>query len=328
MTSGLDVSTQVPVLGTFDKPRFAHLALEYAPRWQTAEPFPHVVIDDFLDERMAQALEREFPLLQEIEWVVRNNQNNIRRFQHDETKLPRLIREMLRELNSRQFLLFVETLTGIDNLLPDPYFIGGGPHLAGRGDFLNIHADFTVHPHHRRWRRRIPDEYRADMARYVRSMKQTYGDVPGGGLQLNETNPRAATWEEDTPADGKDETMADDLDQLARRYRALAARLGELGYISPGSLVRRYTTCGKPGCRCQASPPQLHGPYYQLTRKVAGKTVTTRLTEGQAARYAEWIANQRELRRVLGDMEQISRQAAELILDKTPEPDKTPDQPA
>ena len=145
MTSGLDVSTQVPVLGTFDNPRFAHLALEYAARWQTAEPFAHAVIDDFLDERMARALEREFPLPQEIEWVVRNNQNNIRRFQHDETKLPRLIREMLRELNSRQFLLFVETLTGIDNLLPDPYFIGGGPHLAGRGDFLNIHADFNWH---------------------------------------------------------------------------------------------------------------------------------------------------------------------------------------
>ena len=134
---------------------------------------------------------------------------------------------------------------------------------------------------------------------------------------------------EDTPADGKDETMADDLDQLARRYRALAARLGELGYISPGSLVRRYTTCGKPGCRCQASPPQPHGPYYQLTRKIAGKTTTRRLTSDQAARYAEWISNQRELRRTVAEMEEVSRQAAELLLSKTPKPEKTPgDQPA
>jgi len=123
--------------------------------------------------------------------------------------------------------------------------------------------------------------------------------------------------------------MADDLPQLRRRHQALAARLGTIGFALPGSLTRRYTYCGKPGCRCQASPPRPHGPYYQLTRKVAGKTVTTRLTEGQAARYTEWIANQRELRRVLGEMEDISRQAAELILGKTPEPDKTPgDQPA
>ena len=123
--------------------------------------------------------------------------------------------------------------------------------------------------------------------------------------------------------------MADDLPQLRRRHRALAARLGQVGFAVSGSLTRRYTRCGRPGCRCQASLPQLHGPYYQLTRKVAGKTVTTRLTAGQAARYAGWIANQRELRRLIAEMEDISRQAAGLILSKPPEPDKTPgDQPA
>jgi len=123
--------------------------------------------------------------------------------------------------------------------------------------------------------------------------------------------------------------MADDIDQLARRHQALAARLGQVGFAVSGSLTRRYTRCGKPGCRCQADPPQRHGPYYQLTRKVAGKTVTTRLTAGQAARYAGWIANQRELRRLIAEMEDISRQAAGLILSKPPEPDKTPgDQPA
>ena len=123
--------------------------------------------------------------------------------------------------------------------------------------------------------------------------------------------------------------MADDLQQLRRRHQALAARLGEIGYAVSGSITRRYTYCGKPGCRCQASPPRPHGPYYQLTRKVAGKTVTTRLTQAQAARYAEWIANQRELRRILGEMEQISHQAAGLILSELPEPDETPgDQPA
>jgi len=123
--------------------------------------------------------------------------------------------------------------------------------------------------------------------------------------------------------------MADDLAQLRRRHQALAARLGQVGFAVSGSLTRRYTACGKPGCRCQADPPQPHGPYYQLTRKIAGKTVTTRLTSDQAARYAEWIANQRELRRLIAQMEQISRQAAELILRKPPEPDKTPgDQPA
>ena len=76
---------------------------------------------------------------------------------------------------------------------------------------------------------------------------------------------------EDTPAGGKDETMADDLDQLTRRYRALAARLGDLGFISPGSLARRYTYCGKPGCRCRRPRPP-HGP---TTAEKIGKTSPT-----------------------------------------------------
>jgi len=123
--------------------------------------------------------------------------------------------------------------------------------------------------------------------------------------------------------------MADDLHQLASRHQELAARLGQLGFAVPGSLARRYTYCGKPGCHCQADPPRPHGPYYQLTRKQAGKTITTRLSPDQAARYAEWIANQRELRRLIAEMEAISRQAAQLILATTAEPGKTPgDQPA
>ena len=48
--------------------------------------------------------------------------------------------------------------------------------------------------------------------------------------------------------------MAEDLPQLRRRHQALAARLGQVGFAVSGSLTRRYTRCGKPGCRCQARP--------------------------------------------------------------------------
>jgi len=61
--------------------------------------------------------------------------------------------------------------------------------------------------------------------------------------------------------------------------------------------ARRFMPCGKPGCRCQADPPPLHGPYWQWTRVVAGKTVTRRPTEPQARLYQEWIANRRRLTR-------------------------------
>jgi len=52
--------------------------------------------------------------------------------------------------------------------------------------------------------------------------------------------------------------------------------------------VSRYTSCGKPGCRCQGDPPQRHGPYYQWSRALSGKTVSRRLNETDANLYRTW----------------------------------------
>jgi Rps23 Pro-64 3,4-dihydroxylase Tpa1-like proline 4-hydroxylase len=139
------VSSSVLPLGVFDDPKYAALALSLADTYRDAVPFPHVVIDDFLPEDLARLLSRSFPDRQDLEWVERDNVNNRRRYQDDETRVPTVLRAMLRELNARQFVLFVETLTGIDNLLPDPYFLAGGVHISERDDFLNIHADFNWH---------------------------------------------------------------------------------------------------------------------------------------------------------------------------------------
>lgn len=99
-----------------------------------------------------------------------------------------------------------------------------------------------------------------------------------------------------------------------RSYRKLAGQLADIGFIAAGSVTRRGTRCGKPGCRCQADPPQLHGPYYQWTGKTAGKTVTRRLSEREAALYRDWIANDRHLRHLIAQMRQIADEAAALAL--------------
>ena len=120
--------------------------------------------------------------------------------------------------------------------------------------------------------------------------------------------------------------MATRLERCERRYRALAAELAQIGLISPGSLVVRTTSCGKPGCRCQGDPPQRHGPYYQYSRAVAGKTVSRRLDARQAELYREWIANRHRLEQIITRMEQVSAQAAEIMLrqEPTPHPSRAP----
>ncbi len=115
--------------------------------------------------------------------------------------------------------------------------------------------------------------------------------------------------------------MPSRLERHQRSYRALAAELATelatIGFISQGSVVVRYTSCGKPGCRCQANPPQRHGPYYQWSRAVAGKTVSRRLDEREAALYRDWIANRRRLEQIITQMEQTSTAASEILLRQT-----------
>lgn len=105
---------------------------------------------------------------------------------------------------------------------------------------------------------------------------------------------------------------------MTKTYEALKEALRRLGYVRPGSLVRRFMPCGKPSCRCMADPPSLHGPYYQWTLRVRGKTKTLRLTEDQARLCEEWIANHRKLKGIVRRMEAMSLKETDRLLRKAP----------
>ena len=100
-----------------------------------------------------------------------------------------------------------------------------------------------------------------------------------------------------------------------RRYRELVGELAAIGFIRSGSLAPRYNYCGKANCRCHGDPPQPHGPYFQWTAKVDGKTVNRRLTAREAELYQEWIANDRHLRAIIERMREVAAKATELILE-------------
>jgi len=107
---------------------------------------------------------------------------------------------------------------------------------------------------------------------------------------------------------------------LQQNYQELQRALSQVGYFRRGTLLKRFMPCGKPGCACQASPPRLHGPYYQWTRKVDGKTVTVRLTLEQAQLLAAWIDNGRQLDRIVAQMERLSLRATDRLLKELPSP--------
>ncbi len=116
----------------------------------------------------------------------------------------------------------------------------------------------------------------------------------------------------------------DELARLEHRYRELKKRLQGLGFAVAGTITERYILCGKPSCRCHADPPQRHGPYYQYSRKVAGKTVSRLVTAEQADQYRQWIANRRILDEITAAIGEVSQQAAVLL---TRPPSTTQPQP-
>jgi hypothetical protein len=104
------------------------------------------------------------------------------------------------------------------------------------------------------------------------------------------------------------------------RAAAIAAELASLGLALPGTLIERHVRCGKPRCRCHADPPVLHGPYWQWTRKVAGKTITRLVPDDQLDDYQQWLDNHRRLRALVAELEALTLAIADAGQQAKPRP--------
>ena len=137
-------------IGLFDKKKYNKLSIQNSQKYLAAKPFPNIQFKNFLSIDVANNLSKSFPDYKSKKWFSYKNFNtssnsNFKKSIQDERNFPLIFRSIFREFNSRQFILFLETLTGIENLIPDPYFLGGGIHLAKKGGFLKIHTDFNWH---------------------------------------------------------------------------------------------------------------------------------------------------------------------------------------
>jgi len=89
-------------------------------------------------------------------------------------------------------------------------------------------------------------------------------------------------------------------------HRRITGDLARIGLVLPGSLFSAEISCGTRTCRCQGTPPALHGPYWRWTRKVNGKTVTRRLTDDQQRDYQPLVDNARRLRALVAELEALT----------------------
>ena len=108
-------------------------------------PFPHIVLDDFLPETLVRQVLANFPTGErKSDGVFNIGYGGEHKRQIMPEDCNRFSRELFQFFNSRPMLQFLEGLTGISGLLPDPYFMGGGFHEITRGGRLGVHADFRI----------------------------------------------------------------------------------------------------------------------------------------------------------------------------------------
>jgi hypothetical protein len=136
---GSDVSVSLSGIDALDR-----LADAHAASYEIADPFPHAVFDDFLPKDQAERAAMLFPSLEDTVWD--QSKLDDQKFSiSDEQAMPDPLRLIFWQLNSSAFLRFLEKLTGIRGIIPDPHLRGGGLHRIGRGGRLSIHCDFNWH---------------------------------------------------------------------------------------------------------------------------------------------------------------------------------------
>ena len=112
-----------------------------------ADPCPHIVLEDFFDPEVLDIILSEMPEPEKDVWANSDGDQQRMRQISVEADLPPFTRQYLMCLNSAPFLSFLERLTRIEQLIPDPYFDGGGLHQQLPGGRLAIHTDFNKHRH-------------------------------------------------------------------------------------------------------------------------------------------------------------------------------------
>lgn len=133
---------QEPVL---DYERLTSHAQTIRSAFAQGDPIRHVMIEDFLQPRTALRAARAFPNPREMEIAfaglpeVKNAEQRIDR-------LDPIFQSIFHELRSERFITWLAGVTQIADLSSDPDLHGGGLHQGSNGSYLDVHADFNIHP--------------------------------------------------------------------------------------------------------------------------------------------------------------------------------------
>ncbi len=145
---------QATVATSVVDPSVSSRLTQYRSAFLAAQPFPHVVIENFLRADVAAALLAEFPAFERGNSVGDDGARGGKSTVEGVRGLGAGYRRLDDAIKDGAFLRLLGEITGIDNLLYDPWYLGGGTHENRHGMSLDAHVDFNHHPSER-WHRRL-----------------------------------------------------------------------------------------------------------------------------------------------------------------------------
>lgn len=105
---------------------------------------------------------------------------------------------------------------------------------------------------------------------------------------------------------------------LEARIEKIKQQISALGDLRPGNLTPQYNVCGKPDCRCKATPPVKHGPYYQVSFTWKGNSKSQFVRRQDLAVVQKQLHNYRRLRHLLDRWMVLALELSRLRLQQQP----------
>jgi len=139
------------------------------------EPFPHIVLDNVFDNIFLLKVSKEFMNFKDWDGELNFYGSRNKRFCTDLKKFPENVKNIIINLNNKDFLLWLEKITGEEALIPDPYLQGGGMHSTTKGGFLKMHSDFN-------WHKKLKLFRRLNLLLYL---NENWNEEWGGNLELS-----------------------------------------------------------------------------------------------------------------------------------------------
>ena len=120
----------------------------FADEFKSADPFPHYYLDNFFDNEVLNELITEFPDIADPIWEASSQEGiqvKLRSNWQSEADIRPVTKSVVHFLNSGAVMKQLSRLTGIEKLISDPYYTGGGLNCTKRDGLLDVHADGNWH---------------------------------------------------------------------------------------------------------------------------------------------------------------------------------------